>query len=129
MLVVLASVFSQNRLQLIINDEINIQLSFDSFVPNEIASAKCLEQMRNILTPKYFDTLSSMMLFSGKGINQVGLYDQCKTRNDLDYVMLSVYDADKNQVMVSIGVWGPKQWNTPENYSIITDQLVILLKK
>eukprot|EP00345_Euplotes_harpa_P008412 CAMPEP_0168339478 /NCGR_PEP_ID=MMETSP0213-20121227/13478_1 /TAXON_ID=151035 /ORGANISM="Euplotes harpa, Strain FSP1.4" /LENGTH=115 /DNA_ID=CAMNT_0008345503 /DNA_START=11 /DNA_END=358 /DNA_ORIENTATION=- len=69
----------------------------------------CLKQLQDILTPQFSSALVSMVSMSGKGINQLGLYDACNENPDFEYVLLSVKDKVKKAILMSIGICGPKK--------------------
>ena len=56
---------------------------------SNISSEECLKQIQTILTPQQLQTLGAMINLSGKGINQLGLYESCN-HDDLEYTLLYV---------------------------------------
>ena len=69
-----------------------------------------------VLTPNQANDLASMVVKSGKGINQLGFYEDWNEEKYLEYILLVVRNQDKNAGLLSLGVWAPKQWNKKEYY-------------
>ena len=96
---------------------------FDS----SLTSEEWLKQMQGILSPQQLQTLGTMVNLSGKGLNQLGLYESWNG-DDLEYTLLYVELIDFKFALASVGIWAPKQWSSQENYQTITDMLEKAIK-
>ena len=62
----------------------------------------------------------SVISKSGRGFNQLGLYDECNSDPTLEYILLVVRSKESDYGYLSIGICIPKQWNQIEyRYTII----------
>ena len=82
----------------------------------------CLVLLRSIFTPDYFKELADMIMYSGKGVNQLGDFNACKTKG-LDYVMLNVEVQPQGFRLATVAICSPRKCNTDEHYKGITDKL------
>ena len=60
-----------------------------------------------------------MVVKSGKGINQLGLFEGWNEEKNLDYVLLSVKNLKTLFRVLTIGVWAPKKCNKEEYYNCL----------
>ena len=85
---------------------------------------QCLLQVQKILTPEQIGNLTNMILKSGKGLNQLGLYEGCNELDNFEYVLLSVKQKANDFAVIKIGVWAPVYWNKEEYFTWMTDIMV-----
>ena len=68
----------------------------------------CLQQLRNTLSPAFLKDLTDMLVFSGKGINQLGDFEACQTK-DLDYITLNVGLVEEKFIIARIAICSPRE--------------------
>jgi len=64
-----------------------------------------------------------MVSLSGKGVNQLGLYESCNKDDGFEYALITAKIENVGIALVSLGVCGPKVCNTKENYYPIAEQI------
>ena len=85
---------------------------------------ECLLQMQNLLTPKQIGDLTNMVLKSGKGLNQLGLYEGCNDLDNFEYVLLSIKQKANNFAIIRVGVWAPKKCASQEYFKWLIDAMI-----
>ena len=109
--------------QLLINSPSRDNPQAEFVLDANLTTEQWLSQMREILTPAKLSTLGDMVNLSGKGPNQLGMYESCNDKQDFEYAVIWVKIADFELSLLRIGVCGPKSWNSKDNYSAIADSL------
>ena len=56
----------------------------------------------------------SIVVKSGKGLNQLGLYEGWNAEKNLEYGVLVVRSVSFQFGYLTIGLWVPKKWNQKE---------------
>ena len=82
---------------------------------NQLSSSEaCIEGIRQSLTPGGNDVLLSMIMNSGKSVNQLGDPDQCRDDPNTEYAILKVTGVP---LSIEVGICTPKTCNTQQAYA------------
>ena len=115
----ICSVFGQKLIKEPTSDDPQVEYLLDA----NLSTEEWLSQMREILSPSKLSTLGMMINLSGKGPNQLGMYESCNAINDFEYTVISVKILKFKLPIIRIGFWGPKSCDSKENYMVFADTL------
>jgi hypothetical protein len=76
----------------------------------------CLDGLRKSLSPGGFSVLTSMLMNSGKSINQLGDPDMCKDDPTTEYVIIKVIGVP---IPMMFGTCVPNAWNSKESFGTL----------